>query len=449
MVELERRGIPTVVFTAQHFVPDARRSAQSFGLSGLPLAVAPLPFTNQRPEDVHRMAEAAVDQVVAGLTEVVEPWTDEVRPVADERLVYEGGDLLDAWEGMNRDFLTRGWSDGFPLVAATSRAVEAMLRGTTRDPGEVIATLEPGFGIATVEKLAVNAVMAGCPPAHLPLLIAAVKCLAEPKMYIRNKAMSTGPHAPLVLVNGPRAHLAGLNSGMCALGPGAPSAGNTVLGRAVRLAMMNVGHTYVGVSDMDTIGSPLKYSLCCAENQAGSPWEPYQVTRGFAREQSTVTVHFVYGICELHDFRSTTPEDLVEVFATAATNVAQVGTALWLIGRRADPRYKTEEKEHNTLFICPEHAQIFARAGWGRREIQQALYQAARMPFRTLMLNKEPKAMEVAHPELAWLADHPDLLLPVVETPECFEIAVVGGAAGRGAYFYGAGEPVTMPVDDP
>ena len=268
-------------------------------------------------------------------------------------------------------------------------------------------------------------------------------------MYIRNKAMSTGPHAPLVLVNGPRAHLAGLNSGMCALGPGAPSAGNTVVGRAVRLAMMNVGHTYVGVSDMDTIGSPLKYSLCCAENQAGSPWEPYQVTRGFAREQSTVTVHFVYGICELHDFRSTTPEDLVEVFATAANNVAQVGTALWLIGRRADPRYKTEEKEHNTLFICPEHAQIFARAGWGRRDIQQALYQAARMPFRTLMLNKEPKAMEVAHPELAWLADHPDLLLPVVETPECFEIAVVGGAAGRGAYFYGAGEPVTMPVDDP
>ena len=179
MVELERRGIPTVVFTAQHFVPDARRSAQSFGLSGLPLAVVPLPFTNQRPEDVHRMAEAAMDQVVTGLTAPVEPWTEDLRPVADERLVYGGDDLLDAWEGMNRDFLARGWSDGFPLVAAMSRAVEAMLRGTTRDPGEVIATLEPGFGIATVEQLAITAVMAGCAPAHLPLLIAAVKCLAE------------------------------------------------------------------------------------------------------------------------------------------------------------------------------------------------------------------------------------------------------------------------------
>jgi hypothetical protein len=348
---------------------------------------------------------------------------------------------------MNRDFLTRGWSDGFPLVAPTARAVAAMLAGTKRAPQDQVAILEPGFGIATVEKLAVNAVMAGCRPEHLPLLIAAVRCLSEPKMYLRNKAMSTGPHAPLVLVNGPKGRYAGLNAGMCALGPGAPSASNSVLGRAVRLTMMNVGHTYVGVSDMDTIGSPLKYSLCCAENERESPWEPYHAGRGFAPDASTVTVHFVYGICELHDFQSTTPEALIQVFATAARNVAQVGTGLWLIGRRADPRYKTEEKEHNMLFICPEHAQIFARAGWDRARIQEAMYRAARLPFSTLMLNKERKAMAVAHPELGWLWDHPDLPVPVVEDPSCYDIAVVGAAAGRGAYFYGAGEPVTMPVE--
>jgi hypothetical protein len=448
MVELERRGVPTVIFTARTFVHDAERSAASFGLPGLPLAVVPLPFTNQLAEAIHRMAEGALEQIVAGLTRAVEAPATSERPAADGRLVYEGADALDAWEKMNADFLARSWGDGFPLVAPTPRAVDAMLAGTKRDPAEVIATLEPGFGLATVEKLAVNAVMAGCRPEHLPFLIAAVRCLAEPRMYIRNKAMSTGPHAPLVLVNGPRARQARLNAGMCALGPGAPSAANTVLGRAVRLTMMNVGHTVVGVSDMDTIGSPLKYSLCCAENEAESPWDPYHVARGYPREASTVTVEFVYGICELHDFRSTRPEDLVTVFATAATNVAQVGTALWLIGRRADPRYRTEEKEHNVLFICPEHAQLFARAGWGRAEIQAALYRAARLPFRTLMLNKEPKALRVAHLELAWLDDHPDLPLPVVEDPGCFDIAVVGGAAGRGAYFYGAGEPVTMPVED-
>ena len=448
MVELERRGVPTVLFTAQTFVHDAHRRAASFGLAGLPLAVVPLPFTNQKPEDVQRMAERAFEQVVAGLTRPVDARPVAPPPPLEERFAYDGGDQLDAWTHMHADFLRRGWSDGFPLVPATPRAVEAMLRGTPRSPGDVVATLEPGFGIATVEKLAINAVMAGCGPEHLPLLMTAVRCLAEPKMYIRNKAMSTGPHAPLVLVNGPKGRVANVNAGMCALGPGAPSASNTVLGRALRLVMMNVGHTYVGVSDMDTIGSPLKYACCCAENEAESPWEPYHVTRGFAKDASTVTVHFVYGMCELHDFRSTTPEDLVAVFATAATNVAQVGTGLWLIGRRADPRTKTEEREHNTLFICPEHAQIFAKAGWGRREIQEALYRAARLPFKTMMLNKEPKAMAAAHPELAWLADHPDLPLPVVEDPGCFDLAVVGAAAGRGAYFYGAGEPVTLAVED-
>jgi hypothetical protein len=448
MVELERRGIPTVLFTAKTFVHDAERSAASFGLAGLPLAVVPLPFTNQKPEDIHRMAGAAFDQILAGLTKTVEPPKAVERPALEERLVYEGDDLLAALGRLQADFLTRGWSDGLPLVAPTDRAVQAMLRGVKRSPGDVVATLEPGFGIATVEKLAVNAVMAGCGPEHLPLLIAAVRCLAEPKMYIRNKAMSTGPHAPLLLVNGPKGRVANVNSGMCALGPGAPSASNTVLGRALRLAMMNVGHTYVGVSDMDTIGSPLKYACCCAENEAESPWEPYHVTRGFAKDASTVTVHFVYGICELHDFRSTTPEDLIQVFATAANNVAQVGTGLWLIGRRVDPRTKTEEREHNTLFICPEHAQIFAKAGWGRREIQEALYRAARLPFKTMMLNKEPKAMQAAHPELGWMTDHPDLPVPIVEDPGCFDIAVVGAAAGRGAYFYGAGEPVTLPVED-
>ncbi len=448
MVELERRGIPTVIFTAQHFVHDAERTAASLGLPGLPLAVVPLPFTNQTPEAIHRMVDGAVDQVLAGLTRPMAEPTVVERPAEEKRLVYEGEDAYAAWQAMNADFLRRGWSDGFPLVAPTDRAVAAMLEGTKRAPGDQVVVLEPGFGIATVDKLAVNAVMAGCAPVHLPLLIAAVRCLAEPKMYIRNKAMSTGPHAPLVLANGPRGRAAGLNAGMCALGPGAPSASNTVLGRAVRLTMMNVGHTYVGVSDMDTIGSPLKYSLCCAENEAASPWAPYHVTRGFDKDASTVTVHFVYGICELHDFQSTTPEALIQVFATAATNVAQVGTGLWLIGRRADPRFKTEEKEHNTLFICPEHAQIFARAGWGRAEIQEAMYRAARLPFRTLMLNKEPKAMATAHPELTWLRDHPDLPLPVVEDPSCYDIAVVGAAAGRGAYLYGAGESVTMPVDE-
>ncbi|GIX46680.1 MAG: hypothetical protein KatS3mg131_0891 [Candidatus Tectimicrobiota bacterium] len=448
MVELERRGVPTVSWTAAHFVADARRSARHFGLPHLPLAVMPLPFTNQPPERIRAMVDEAWPQVVAGLTQPVadEP-VPEPRVQPAEVLTFEGSDLLAAAAQMQQQFLAEGWSDGLPLLPPTPQAVEAMLKGTTLSPDTVVATLEPGFGLATVEKLAINAVMAGCQPPHLPVLIAAVRCLAEPRMYLRNKAMSTGPHAPLLLVNGPLAKTLRLNAGCCALGPGAPSYANTVIGRAVRLIMMNVGHTYPGVSDMDTIGSPLKYSLCVAENVDDSPWPPYHVEKGFDAETSTVTVQFVYGMCELHDFSSTTPERLAAVFCTAITNVAQVGTGLWLIGRRADPRYGVEEKEHNLLLVCPEHARLFAEAGWSKARLRQHLYAKARLPFETLMLNKEAQAFALAHPELQWLHDSPQTLLPVVEDPECFDIAVVGGAAGRGAYFYGAGAPVTKPIE--
>jgi len=472
MVELEKQGVPTVIFTAQAFYHDALQSAQTFGVKNLPLAIVPLPFSNQPPESIRKMVDDAFDQVIAGLTRAAGtpqpapmlqdktlgtitcgPMGCEVSPqdafqIREERLVFEGEDLLDACAVMNREFLTYGWGDGFPLVPPTPRSVDAMLKGTRRPANEVIAVLEPGFGLATVEKIAVNAVMAGCSPEQMPVLIAAVKCLAKPEINLRNKAMSTGPHAPMMLINGPLAKTLKINSGTCVLGPGAPSAVNTALGRALRLIMMNLGHTYPGVSDMDTIGSPTKYSLCMAENEGRSPWEPYHVGRGFSADDSTVTVQFVYGICELYDFSNNTPERLVQVYATATKNVAQLSTGNWVLGRRSDPRYGTQEMEHNFMLICPEHAQVFSKAGWSRKDLQVAMYKAARMPFGTLMLNKEGKALDAAHPELKWLYDNPEVLVPVVEVSDCFEIAVVGGNAGRGAYFWGAGGPVTVAIED-
>jgi hypothetical protein len=212
--------------------------------------------------------------------------------------------------------------------------------------------------------------------------------------------------------------------------------------------MMNLGHTYPGVSDMDTIGTPMKYSACLAENEEASPWEPFHMEHGFPREASTVTVHFAYGLCELFDFQSRTPEGLAQVFASAATNAAQLSTGLWLLGRRGDPRYKVETREHPLLLICPEHAEIFRTHGWSKDTLREHLYRLARLPFKTLMLNKEPKALTAAHPELRWLWDHPDLPLPVVEDPSCFELVVVGGSAGRGTYLYGAGEPVIKAVEE-
>src|ERR1039458_8484310 len=163
MVQFEKRGVPTVSFTAQDFVKDAQWSAEKFGCSGLPLAVVELPFTNRPPDAVYAGVDGAVDQVLAGLTKEVVPnrLHHGIVTLADEWLAIEGESEIDALEEMNRLFLQYGWSDGIPLRPPLERFLVSMLEGTTRSPEEVVAVLEPGFGKATVEKIAANAGPAG------------------------------------------------------------------------------------------------------------------------------------------------------------------------------------------------------------------------------------------------------------------------------------------------
>ncbi|MFM0500420.1 UGSC family (seleno)protein [Paraburkholderia caffeinilytica] len=450
MVEFEKKGVPTVAITAEEFVADARRSALTFGIADLAIVVVPLPLTNQSPDDIHAIMDTKVEALVSGLTRPLAKAGElesELTFLPDDWLTFSGDDALYAMESMNARFLEYGWTDGLPLIPPTEDRLERMLAATRRNPDDVIAVLEPGFGKATVLKIAANAVMAGCRPEFLPAIITAVECMAEPQINLRNKSMSTCPHAPIVWLNGPIRKRLGINSGACALGPGAPSFANTVIGRAVRMCMMNIGHTYPGVADMDTIGSPTKYSMCIAENEERSPWNPYHVDAGFEKDEDVISLHFNCGICELHDFKNHDPERLTEVYAGAATNIANVSTAMWLLGRRADPRAGTSEKEHHTMLICPDHADQFKKHGWSKSDVQEAVYRKARVSFEKLMLAKEPEAFNASHPELAWLLDSRDTLLPVVEDPSCYDVVVLGGAAGRGAFLYGAGEPQTKRIE--
>ena len=444
MFELEKRGIPTVSWTAERFRADAQASARAFGLSTISMAVIPDPATNKTADRILQMVTGSIDQAINGLTKPVLPEAGAVTAKPSGVLKFQAEDFMKAFEQMNSSFLDEGWSDGFPLMAPTPQAVEHMLSGTSFDREKVIGVLEPGNGVATVEKIAINAVMAGCRPEHLPVIITAVQCLVDPKMILRNMAMSTGPHAPLIIVNGPIAKELNINAKCCALGPGSISYANTVIGRSIRLIMMNVGHCYPGVGDMDTIGSPTKYSMCVAENEEDNPWEPFHVEKGYDRDTSTVTVHFNYGLCDLVDFHSMTPEGLLERYATAPTYLGHLSAGYWLIGRRADPRYHAEVKEHDLILMCPEHARIFAKHGWDKKKIQQAIYEQALMPFKLLF--KDMKLVKAAHPELMWLKDQPDVMLPVLETPDCYDIVVVGADVGRGLFLWGAGEPVTKPI---
>jgi hypothetical protein len=445
MFELEKRGIPTVSWTAERFIDDAQASALAFGLTTIPIAIIPVPCTNEPADRIRQMAADSIDQVIDGLTKPVSPKVTKVAARPSKVLKFQAEDLLEAFEKMNKSFLDEGWSDGFPLVPPTSQAVEHMLSGTSFSREKVICLLEPGNGIATVEKIAINAVMAGCRPEHLPVVITAVQCLSDPKTMLRNMAVSTGPHAPLIIVNGPIAKEININAKACALGPGSISYANTVIGRSLRLIMMNVGHCYPGILDMDTIGSPTKYSMCVAENEDDNPWEPFHVERGYDKDTSTVTVHFNYGVCDLLDIWSTTPEGLMERYSSSPINIGHVGAGLWLIGRRSDPRYHVQAKDHDFILMCPDHARIFANHNWDKDKIRQTLYEQALAPFKVLF--KDMKLVKAAHPELMWLKDHPDLMLPVLETPDCFEIAVVGADVGRSIFFWGANEPVTKPIE--
>ncbi len=441
--------MPTVALVATDFIDDHERSAETAGIAALPYARISDPLVSQEPARVWSIVDGAIDAVVTGLTSAParDGGTRAIELRTEPWFSFRGGDLLEAQKEMNARLLEWQYSDGLPLVPATKAEVERMLKGTTRDRDEIVGILEPGGGLATVEKIAVNAVMAGCEPRHLPIVIAAVECLADHGMDLREKAISTGPAAPFIMVNGPARKYAGLNTGICMLGPGAPSHSNTVIGRALRLCMMNIGHTYPAISDMDTIGSPNKYSMCLAENEENSPWQPYNVLHGLPAGSSSVTVGFVYGLSDLTDYHSTDPETAVRKFATLTKHMGMTSTGFWLAGNRSDPRYGNREQEHHYVFLAPQHARVFKEGGWTQKEIAEAMYRHGRLPFGFLSSRLEHSAIRSAHPELAWLWDSPDTLVPVLETADCYEVIVAGSpGSNRSSFSWGMGGPVTKTV---
>lgn len=445
MLELEKRGTPTVMWTSSSFANDAQVSARAFGFDTLAMAVMEKATAAHSPEELYHIVDNSIDQVTDGLTKPVAK--REAEAVLPSKVItIQGDDLLDATEKMNQQFLGWGWSDGFPLVPPTSQAVERMLQGTHLSWDKVLCELEPGNGIATVEKIAINAVMAGCRPEHMPMVITAVRGIAEPIMQLRNQTMSTASQAPFLLVNGPIAKELNINSKCGALGPGSASYANTVIGRALSLIILNVGHAYPGVMAMGDQGSPLKYSMCVAENEEDSPWEPFHVEKGYDKAISTLSVIWVYGMSSFQDMSSYTAEGLAKGLCTLAAT-ATLGNGLWITGRMGNPRYNASAREESLVLLCPEHAKVFARDGWGKDTLQQYLYDHARLSMELIMLSKTPESVKESHPELTWLLEHPELPIPIVETPDCFQVAVVGSAGATSFYFEGARSLFTLPVE--
>ena len=208
----------------------------------------------------------------------------------------------------------RGWSDGLPVVPPTEARVLRMLEGTTRDPQDVVAIIPPDLIPATVEKIAINAVMAGCKPEYLPVVLAAVEAACTDHFNIHGLLCTTYYSGPVVMVNGPIARRIGMNGGVNCLGQG--NRANSSIGRALQLVIRNIGGGRPGEIDRAAFGSPGKHTFCFAENEAELPagWLPLSVEAGFGPDASTVTLFAGHGPSALVDQLARTPAELMATF---------------------------------------------------------------------------------------------------------------------------------------
>jgi hypothetical protein len=457
LCELERRGVPAVGYTAAIFYEDAHFSTETFGVPEACPVIVPECFSNKTTDEINQMVDDAMPSVVECLTVDRTPLDDLPRfdrmtLTSAPELVFDGGDLMEAFEAMQAEFIRNGWSDGLPLMAPTRSKVDAMVDASGLSGDHVVGLFAPGFGIGTVRKIAANAVMAGCKPETMPVIMAMMECILEPSIGLRTWAMSTGPQAPMVLVSGPIADEIGMNHGVCALGPGSISHVNVSIGRALRLIMMNVGLSYPGITDMDTIGTPSKFSFCVAENEEKTPWDPWRVQQGFGREESTVTVNVPYGMTEFFDFQNSDPELLIETWATLTTQACGTPAAgAWLIKVNAplEQGYPFHGTFSNMLLMAPDHASVFGNAGWTPADIANAIHRQTTISFRKLMLNQSYDAFRASHPELLWLLDAPETLVSVNPSPDSFEFFVVGASAGRSQFCFGGTNSVTKAIRRP
>jgi hypothetical protein len=336
-------------------------------------------------------------------------------------------DLAELEDDMEAMF-DRGWSDGLPVVPPTERRVLRMLTGTTRAPDDVVAVVPPDLVECTVEKVAVNAVLAGCKPEYLPVVLAAVEAACTDAFNAHGLLATTYFSGPVVIVNGPIARAIGMNSGGNVLGQG--NRANATIGRALQLVIRNVGGGRPGEVDRATLGNPGKLTFCFAEDEEGSPWEPLSVERGFAPGASTVTLFAGESPSGIVDQLSRTPDSLARSLAGGLRGVAHPKLALGFDA---------------VLVISPEHARVFREAGWDKARLRKELLELLTTHGSELVRGTG----ECAEGLPEFLAD-----IPVTKfRPEGLLIVHAGGTAGLfsaviGGWINGDGgsQPVTLEV---
>jgi len=322
------------------FVNDAHSAASGKRMPGVRVIGTTIACESTVESDIESGIDGALDDIVAALTK---PLTQQessptMNTDPEPRIAFRG-----SYQDVNNFFYRKGWGDGLPISPPTEAAVAEMMTGTDLRADHIVAELIPRDGKATIEKIAVNAVMAGALPVHMPVIIAAVEALADERTRFDTFEVSTGSWAPFFLINGPVRWDIHINSGSGALSPG--NIANAAIGRAVGLIVKNIGGARKGFEDMGTLGNPGKWSLVIGENEEDSPWDPWHVDSGYKKEDNVLTVFFP------NRYNMTIP---------AQTHADGIATSI------ADMR----SGSLSALLVIPDHAKIMASEGWSKKQLR-------------------------------------------------------------------------------
>ena len=420
---MERRGVPGVVLTSSAFYPKALHDCRTLGLPDARIAEFAHPLGGLSDVQLHERAAKLYDSVLRQLKKVPQQRAAEVSTASADRLVVPADPAeLQLW------FFSRHLSDGLPILAPTPAAVAKMVAGSRRSAGDLVGIVPPRLGMATVEQIAINAVMAGCRPQYMPVLITAVEAMLEPRFNLASLQATTHPVAPLLVVHGPIARELGMNAGAGVFGPG--SMANAAIGRAIRLILWNIGGGLPGSADRSTQGAPSKYGYCIAENIGASPWGSFITDRGLPEGTNAVTV---FGCEPPHNVNDHEHGDAEGILHIAADVIRALGNNTWFIGWHG--------QKELMLVLGPEHAASIAASGWSRSQVREYLFGAVARRHDELASGGMYQ-MRDWPPGLNKLAD--DALVPMVPRAEDILVMVAGGAGKHSAALLSFGATVSV-----
>ena len=307
-------------------------------------------------------------------------------------------------------FLEKEWSDGFPVVTPTEERLARMLTGTDRDHDDVIGPIPPAMEVATVRSVAVHALMAGCRPEYLPVVIAATELMLRGEFNVNGVQGTMHGVAPMMIVNGPYAADIGIHGGNGCMGPGFRA--NATIGRAIRLILMNLGAGIPGVSSMTIFGMPSRFTYCLTENMEDHPWESLSVSKGYSGDENVITMAMVESPRFCFDDVSDEPIRLMNGIADT-----MVAMGSWNMHTRSDM----------VVAMGPQHAAICANAGMSRADVHSRLCEMAGRKVRDLKNGGNWRRERALAFPIEVDPDDDDYFIPAIKNPEDLQLIVAGG----------------------